>query len=62
LPAFSFRLRQARQAIDGQSFGGQAAVLVESVLLGRLKKLLAPSRGDRVEPENAVDESIRLAG
>src|ERR1700730_18776419 len=36
--------------------------MIERGLLGRLKKLLAPPRGVRVEPEDAVDEGIRLAG
>src|SRR5579863_7271300 len=53
---------QPGQTVDGQGFCSQAAVLLERVLLGRLKKLLAPPRGAWVELKNAVDQGIRLRG
>src|SRR5579859_662079 len=62
LPVVSFLPRQPRQAVDGQGFSGQAAILVECVLLGGLKKLLAAPRGSRIEPKNAADQSVRLGG
>ena len=49
------------KAADRQGFYGQAAVLIERVLLSRLKKFLAPSRCPRIQIQYAFYERIPFA-
>src|ERR1700674_5510633 len=49
-------------AAGGQSFNGEAAILVKRVLLHVLKKLFAVAHGGGIEAENALDEGVGLGG
>src|ERR1700692_4822148 len=60
--ATSLLPREHGQAAHRQSFRGQAAVLVDGVLLRGLEKFLAVARGIRVEMENALDEGVDVGG
>src|SRR5580692_7826786 len=52
--------REHGQAARRQGFRGQTAVLVERVLLHRLKKFLAGPCGIRIETQDAFDDGIDI--
>src|SRR5713226_7812273 len=56
--ASSLLPREQRQAAFCQGIDSETTVLIEGVLLGVEKKVLATAHRDRIEPQDPLDEGV----
>jgi hypothetical protein len=54
--------REQGQATLRQGVNGETAVLGKGVLLGTEKKAFAATHGERVEPQDTLDEGVGFGG